>query len=74
MCPPFSLYLAALFSRFTTTCSSRVGSASSPQVAAVERDVELVLPLLDERPGRGGGRSRMRRQVDDFSPELDLAR
>ena len=27
MCPPFSLYLAALFSRFTTTCSRRVGSA-----------------------------------------------
>ena len=26
MCPPFSLYLAALFRRFTTTCSSRVGS------------------------------------------------
>ena len=50
MCPPFSLYLAALFRRFTTTCSSRVGSTFDPEVPAVDRELERVLPLLDERP------------------------
>ena len=29
MCPPSSVYLAALVSRFTSTCSIRVGSAKS---------------------------------------------
>ena len=58
MCPPDGVYLAALVSRFTRICSSRVGSASSRRSVGREREHQLVLPLARRaasRPRRPGG-------------------
>ena len=49
--PAASVYLAALFSRLTRTCSSRVGSASSRErPPSASETVSVVPPLLDQRP------------------------
>ena len=50
MCPPTSVYFAALLSRFANTWTMRVGSASSGSSSLRQRQRQL-LPLLgDQRP------------------------
>ena len=54
--PPSSVYLAALVSRLTRICSSRVGSASTRQRAGLERRPVSVCRLrVDERADRLDG-------------------
>ena len=58
MRPPSSVYLAALLSRFTTTCSSRVGSACTQTGSRAGVTVSSCLRLLDQRAGRSRPRAR----------------
>ena len=72
MCPPFSLYFAALFRRLTTICSSRVGSASTQRFP---RSIETSSVCF--RSSMSGltvadGAVEDRGRVEHVPPELDL--
>ena len=74
MCPPRSVYLAALLSRFENTCASRVGSASTKTGSRRQRHRQLVAA-----GARCSGRlvstaaSHHRRQLDPLLAQLELA-
>ena len=72
MRPPASVYFAALVRRLTRICSSRIGSASSRRPPLIERDAQLVLPLLQERADGLDGTADDRREVERLLPEADL--
>ena len=73
MWPPWSVYLAALLSRFAKTCSSRVGSASRRTGSGGRATVSSWLAVLDERAGRLHGAVHHRGQVHDLLAQFDLA-
>ena len=73
MCPPFSLYLAALFRRFTTTCSSRVGSTSTQRFPRSIARSSVCFRSSTSGLAVAAALSRIGVSVEHVSPELDLA-
>ena len=64
MCPPGSVYLAALFSRLATTCVRRVGVGRRPRSApSGSATIELVVARVDQRPRRSRTRLARRRRA-----------
>ena len=72
MCPPSSLYFAALFSRLARTCSSRVGSPAIGIGPGGDGDGQSVPAAFDERAHRLDRPRDDRRGVEAFRAELDL--
>ena len=72
--PPGSVYLAALFRRFATTCSSRVGSPSQPAPARPGRLTVRSMAAWPRSAGVALSTACARRvEVDRRLAELDLA-
>ena len=71
ICPPASVYLAALLSKFTRICSSRSGSALSRRPGSSET-VQFVLALLQNGPNGLDGAADDRSESDLFLLEPDL--
>ena len=73
MRPPGSVYLAALFSRFTTTCSRRVGIRIEAHGLLGESNRELVLPLVHEVADARDRSGNDRPELQRLQANLDLA-
>ena len=73
MCPPRSVYLAALFSRFENTWASRVRSASTKIGCGGSVTVSSWPICLDERAAGFHGLLHHLRQFDPLLAEFDLA-
>ena len=73
MRPPSSVYFAALFSRFATTCASRTGIGHDGHGLGRQLDRQLVPRGFDQRPARLDGAAQHRAQVDGLLAQLDPA-
>ncbi len=72
MCPPGSVYFAALCSRLKSTCPSRGGSATTRSPLTGDRHAQVVPALLEERADLLHRRGHHRRQLHRLALELDL--
>ena len=69
--PPGSVYFAALFSRFETICSRRVGSPSIRNGSGGRLIDQLVAERFDQGKGRLDGMGDDRVEVDGLLAKLD---